>query len=106
MTARSGSPKVRGMLRRLSAAARASRLTSREAELVISIQRQAAGRRWRPSLRQDAVIRRLHDALAAAEVTIIDDANITEAQAKATLRAARPTRKTAADILKLEGIEQ
>ena len=106
MTAPPISPRVYGKLRTLSAAARAGRLTSREAEFVISIQRQAARPRWRPSLRQDAVIRRLHDALAAAEVTIIDDANITEAQAKATLRAARPTRKTAADILKLEGIEQ
>ena len=78
MTAPPISPRVRGKLRALSAAARAGRLTSREAEFVISIQRQAARPRWRPSPRQDAVIRRLHAGLAEAEVTLIDDDDITE----------------------------
>ena len=79
MTARSGSPKVRGMLRRLSAAARASRLTSREAELVISIQRQATRPRWRPSPRQGAVIRRLYAVLSEAEATLIDNHDTVDA---------------------------
>ena len=78
MSARSVSPKVRGMLRTLSAAARAGRLTSREVELVISIQRQAARPHWRPSRRQAAVIRRLHTGLAETTMTLIDDADITE----------------------------
>ena len=85
------------MLRTLSTAARAGRLTAREAEFVLSIQRQAARPRWRPSPRQSAVIRRLHTVLAAAEVAIIDEHDTVDAC---------PKRKAAADILKLEGIEQ
>ena len=61
---------TRGMLRGLDAAARAGRLTSWEANFVVSLQRQAAHPRWRPSRRQDAVIRRLHAGLAETEVTL------------------------------------
>ncbi len=60
MTARPVSPKVRGMLRALSTAARAGRLTAREAEFVISIQRQASRPRWMPTPRQANAIRRLY----------------------------------------------
>ena len=92
MTARPISPKVRGMVRALSTAACAARLTAREAEFVISIRRQASRPRWMPTPRQANAIRRLYAGLAAAKVTIIDDDS--------------PKRKAAADILKLEGIEQ
>ena len=34
--------------------------------------------RWRPSPRQNAVIRRLYAGLAEAEVALIDDDDITE----------------------------
>ena len=73
------------MLRTLSGAARAGRLTSREAELVLSIQRQASRPRWIPTPRQANAIRRLYAGLAAAKVAIIDDDDITEALLKATL---------------------
>ncbi len=58
------SPRVRGMLRTLSAAARAGRLTAREAEFVVSLSRQASRPRWMPTPRQANAIRRLHAALA------------------------------------------
>ena len=85
------------MVRALSTAARAGRLTSREAELVLSIQRQAARPRWRPSPRQSAVIRRLHTVLAEVDAMLIDEHDTVDAC---------PKRKAAADILKLEGIEK
>ena len=73
-------PTARGMLRDLGHAARAGRLTGWEAEFIVSIQRQAARPRWRPSPRQDAVIRRLAAALAEAEVAIIDDDDTVDAR--------------------------
>ena len=63
---------ARAMLRDLSTAARDGRLTRWETSFIVSLQRQAARPRWRPSPRQDAVIRRLHAALAEAEVALID----------------------------------
>ncbi len=63
------------MLPALAVAARAGRLTSREAELVLSIQRQAARPRWRSSPRQANAIRRLYAGLAEAETALIDDAD-------------------------------
>ena len=71
-------PTTRGMLRDLTTAARAGRLTAWEANFVVSLQCQAARPHWRPSRRQAAVIRRLHTGLAEAEMTLIDDADITE----------------------------
>ena len=84
MSARFVLPKARGMLRKLSAAACVNRLTSRlasrEAELVISIQRQATRPRWRPSPRQATVIRRLYAAMAEAEATLIDEGDTGDAR--------------------------
>ena len=91
------SKRPRGMLRALAVAARAGRLTAREAEFVLSIQRQATRPRWRPSPRQSAVIRRLHTVLAEAEAMLIDEHDTVDAC---------PKRKAAADILKLEGLEK
>ena len=49
------------------------RLTAWEANFVASLDRQATRPRWRLSPRQATVIRRLHAALAEAEVALIDD---------------------------------
>ena len=89
------SPRVRGKLRTLSAAARAGRLTGWEAEFIVSIQRQAARPRWRPSPRQDAVIRRLAAALAEAEVAIIDDDDTVDARRRVRLPSPEFVRLTA-----------
>ncbi len=88
MTAPPFSPKVRGMLRALSTAARAGRLTAREAEFVISIQRQASRPRWMPTPRQAAAIRRLYSALAEAEATLIDNHDTVDALTASNGRAA------------------
>ena len=61
------------MLRDLSTAARDGRLTAWEANFVVSLQRQAALRRWRPSPRQDAVMRRLRAALAEPDTRSLID---------------------------------
>ena len=78
--ATSFAPKARAMLCDLSTAARDGRLTRWEAEFIVSLQRQAARQRWRPSPRQDAVICRLHAALAEAEATLIDNRNTVDAR--------------------------
>ncbi len=72
-------PTTRGMLRDLDDAARDGRLTRWEAEFIVSLQRQITRSRWRPSPRQDAVIRRLHAGLAEAEATLIDNHDTVDA---------------------------
>ncbi len=80
-------PPARGMLRYLSTAARDGRLTRWEAEFIVSLQLQAARPHWRPSPRQDAVICRLHAALAEAEATLIDNHDTVDACAATGGRA-------------------
>ena len=76
---------ARAMLRKLGAAARASRLTRWEAEFVVSLQRQAARPHWRASPRQAAVIRHLCATLAEAEVALIDPDDTVDVRRRAWL---------------------
>ena len=85
MTAPPVSPMTRGMLRDLDDAARDGRLTRWEAEFIVSLQRQITRSRWRPSPRQDAVIRRLHAGLVEPEVALIDDHDDVDARRQARL---------------------
>ncbi len=80
-------PMARAMLLDLNTAARDGRLTRWEVEFIVSLQRQAARPRWRPSRRQAAVIRRLHAALAEAEATLIDNDDTVDACAATGGRA-------------------
>ena len=53
----------RGTLRRLTAAARAGLLAGWEAEFIISLDRQAVSRGWRPSPKQEALLHRIAASL-------------------------------------------
>ena len=75
------------MLRTLSAAARAGRLTAREAEFVVSLSRQASRPRWMPTPRQANAIRRLHAALAEVGATLIYNHDTVDARAATGGRA-------------------
>ena len=66
-------PTARGKLHELSDAARDGRLTGWEAEFIVSLQRQIARSHWRPSSRQERVIRRLHAGLVDTAESLIDD---------------------------------
>ena len=87
---------ARAMLRDLSDAARDGRLTRWETNFVASLQHQAARPRWRPSPRQNVVIRRLIAELGEAEATLLDPDDTVDARAQTggrapNSRANRPT---------------